>query len=186
MSNVMQPGWWLASDGKWYPPQLRDTVKDRLVSPSGADESGGPGWWLASDGKWYPPALHPDAKDRASQARSQPSEPKSEPQDAYGQARESSEESAYRRYVGFVPDPGPEPEIRPELREPLREPAFVGAIPVYEESEEIWSSEGSWPAHLDDDGVSSRQSGAFRADDPGTPRTSGRPRHRKHSRRWIR
>ena len=32
------PGWWLASDGRWYPPQ----------PPA-------PGWWLASDGRWYPP-----------------------------------------------------------------------------------------------------------------------------------
>ena len=29
-------GWWIASDGRWYPPQGR-------------------GWWLASDGNWYPP-----------------------------------------------------------------------------------------------------------------------------------
>lgn len=34
-------GWWLASDGKWYPPR--------------------PGWWIASDGRWYPPELHPNA-----------------------------------------------------------------------------------------------------------------------------
>ena len=42
MSDVSQaPGWWQASDGKWYPP---------------ADaERPGPGWWLASDGNWYPP-----------------------------------------------------------------------------------------------------------------------------------
>lgn len=43
MSDVSQgPGWWQASDGKWYPP------KD-------ADKAPAPGWWLASDGKWYPP-----------------------------------------------------------------------------------------------------------------------------------
>lgn len=36
-----EPGWWLASDGRWYPP---------------ADEPPAPGWWLASDGQWYPPA----------------------------------------------------------------------------------------------------------------------------------
>lgn len=45
MSDVSQgPGWWQASDGKWYPPRE-------------SDEPPGPGWWLASDGKWYPPEL---------------------------------------------------------------------------------------------------------------------------------
>ena len=43
LSDVSQgPGWWQASDGKWYPPQ------DAAQAPA-------PGWWLASDGKWYPP-----------------------------------------------------------------------------------------------------------------------------------
>ena len=37
------PGWWQASDGKWYPPEAR---------PGG-------GWWQASDGKWYPPEARP-------------------------------------------------------------------------------------------------------------------------------
>lgn len=44
------PGWWLASDLKWYPPELHPDY----VSP-------GTDWWLASDLKWYPPELHPDA-----------------------------------------------------------------------------------------------------------------------------
>jgi hypothetical protein len=39
----MGPGWWQASDGKWYPPRE-------------SDEAPEPGWWLAADGKWYPPA----------------------------------------------------------------------------------------------------------------------------------
>ena len=38
-----QPGWWQASDGKWYPPEART----QTTPP--------PGWWQASDGKWYPP-----------------------------------------------------------------------------------------------------------------------------------
>jgi hypothetical protein len=43
LSDIAQgPGWWLASDGKWYPP------RDESQAPA-------PGWWLASDGKWYPP-----------------------------------------------------------------------------------------------------------------------------------
>jgi len=45
------PGWWLASDGKWYPPHLHPNA----TKP----ESATPGSWQASDGKWYPPELHP-------------------------------------------------------------------------------------------------------------------------------
>jgi len=43
------PGWWIASDGKWYPPESAPTA----VAPP-------PGWWQASDGRWYPPDTHPD------------------------------------------------------------------------------------------------------------------------------
>lgn len=56
------PGWWLASDGKWYPPETTPTVTPPTPPTSapqpGAPGIGGapaPGWWLASDGKWYPP-----------------------------------------------------------------------------------------------------------------------------------
>ncbi len=46
MSDVSQgPGWWQASDGKWYPPADADRPA--------------PGWWLASDGNWYPPEAAP-------------------------------------------------------------------------------------------------------------------------------
>ena len=45
-----RPGWWLASDGNWYPPETHPDV-----------EPVGPGWWVASDGNWYPPETHPDA-----------------------------------------------------------------------------------------------------------------------------
>jgi hypothetical protein len=41
MSDVQQDvDWWVASNGKWYPP---------------AQEAPKAGWWVASDGKWYPP-----------------------------------------------------------------------------------------------------------------------------------
>jgi len=41
------PGWWIASDGKWYPPEpTMDGSHPGLPAP---------GWWLASDGYWYPP-----------------------------------------------------------------------------------------------------------------------------------
>ena len=47
--------WWLASDGRWYPPQ--QWLGPGPVASSAADR----GWWLASDGRWYPPEQHPDA-----------------------------------------------------------------------------------------------------------------------------
>jgi len=40
------PGWWLASDGRWYPPHPPSTGEQ---IPQVSD------WWLASDGRWYPP-----------------------------------------------------------------------------------------------------------------------------------
>src|SRR5664280_760081 len=53
MSDVSQgPGWWQASDGKWYPPQPQ---QNPAPAPTGADTPLGPGWWQATDGKWYPP-----------------------------------------------------------------------------------------------------------------------------------
>ena len=64
MSNTSQgPGWWLASDGKWYPPELHP---DASVTIQNAEKMGGssapqgPGWWEASDRRWYPPEAHPD------------------------------------------------------------------------------------------------------------------------------
>lgn len=58
MSDTSQgPGWWIASDGRWYPPAAEQSAPPPSVdppSPSGGPPS--PGWWLASDGNWYPPA----------------------------------------------------------------------------------------------------------------------------------
>ena len=50
-AQVPGPGWWLASDGNWYPPETHPNA-----APAGPD------WWLASDGNWYPPETHPDAE----------------------------------------------------------------------------------------------------------------------------
>lgn len=41
------PGWWQASDGRWYPPDAR-----QVPDPNA-------GWWQASDGRWYPPTARP-------------------------------------------------------------------------------------------------------------------------------
>src|SRR5580704_16392793 len=52
MSDVSQgPGWWLASDGRWYAPELHPDYKAHSAA----------GWWQASDGRWYPPEQHPDS-----------------------------------------------------------------------------------------------------------------------------
>jgi hypothetical protein len=73
MSDVSQgPGWWVASDGKWYPPEqasqptqvaqpasaaqpVQATQPGAAPTPAGAETSQGPGWWQATDGRWYPP-----------------------------------------------------------------------------------------------------------------------------------
>jgi hypothetical protein len=43
------PGWWKATSGTWYPPEMYPSD-----TPRGDD------WWIAGDGKWYPPQFHPD------------------------------------------------------------------------------------------------------------------------------
>jgi hypothetical protein len=59
------PGWWLASDGNWYPPELASPApaesSAHVVPPVSqpAEPTPPPGWWLASDGNWYPPELAP-------------------------------------------------------------------------------------------------------------------------------
>jgi len=57
MSDVSQgPGWWIASDGKWYPPQEQSASPP---APIAADVAPGPGYWKATDGNWYPPQQPP-------------------------------------------------------------------------------------------------------------------------------
>jgi hypothetical protein len=50
--------WWIASDGKWYPPETHPDPAWRLP-PVEAAAPPGPGWWQASDGLWYSPELRP-------------------------------------------------------------------------------------------------------------------------------
>lgn len=51
MSEQAQgPGWWKASDGKWYPPETHPSTQTEHPE----------GWWLASDGNWYPPESRPE------------------------------------------------------------------------------------------------------------------------------
>lgn len=64
MSDVVSQarGWWLAADGKWYPPHLHpehvelEPAAELALASAGAAQSQ---WWLASDGRWYPPETHP-------------------------------------------------------------------------------------------------------------------------------
>ncbi len=50
-----QAGWWMASDGRWYPPEQHPS---RNTAPQA-------GWWMASDGRWYPPEQHPSCRQPA-------------------------------------------------------------------------------------------------------------------------
>ena len=60
----MGPGWWQASDGRWYPPKESEEAPEpgwwlaadgRWYPPVDAADPPEPGWWLAADGRWYPP-----------------------------------------------------------------------------------------------------------------------------------
>jgi len=52
MSDTSQgPGWWLASDGRWYPPHLYSSPAESPPIPSS---------WPAPDDRWSPPE-HPAA-----------------------------------------------------------------------------------------------------------------------------
>jgi hypothetical protein len=58
MSHVSRgPGWWMASDGRWYRPEQHP---DYVPPPTMNGASPGPGWWMATDENWYPPEQHPD------------------------------------------------------------------------------------------------------------------------------
>lgn len=48
------PGWWLATDGRWYPPEQYPGVGPYPGVTAH-------GWWQATDGQWYPWAQHPAA-----------------------------------------------------------------------------------------------------------------------------
>ncbi len=69
MSESAQgPGWWLASDGRWYPPeqapgyapQPQTPAASPISAPVVGTDAPPPGWWQASDGSWHPPEQHPD------------------------------------------------------------------------------------------------------------------------------
>lgn len=55
-------GWWVASDGKWYPPQGQPAPASPPSPPQvpSSDMQIDPDWWRASDGRWYPPTTSPN------------------------------------------------------------------------------------------------------------------------------
>lgn len=187
MSEVMQgPGWWLASDGKWYPPELRASTSDDLTSPEGATSPQGEGWWFASDGKWYPPALHPDVLAATPGGASH----ENAPETRSATRLDEDEASLFRHYVGFVPELGPEPEIRAALREPLPEHALVSSESAGVRSDSIVPLDtANEPPRATEDDLFDIEWGDWDAweaskpeDVPDQPRG---PRHAK-GRRWLR
>lgn len=56
MSEVAQgPGWWQASDGKWYAPELHPSYRPPTPPITYPAPTPPPGYWRAADGNWYPP-----------------------------------------------------------------------------------------------------------------------------------
>jgi hypothetical protein len=51
-------GWWIAWDGRWYPPHLHPDA----TQPDGTASESPLEWWLASDGRWYAPGARPDSR----------------------------------------------------------------------------------------------------------------------------
>jgi hypothetical protein len=61
--------WWIASDGKWYPPEAHPDAGFEESRPSVDTPGPASGSWQASDGNWYAAELHPDNIEDAGAAR---------------------------------------------------------------------------------------------------------------------
>ncbi len=108
----MGPGWWEASDGKWYPPRESDeapapgwwlAADGKWYPPADADTPPEPGWWLAADGKWYPPA---DA-DHEPEPEPEPKADAPEPQPAPVAAKPAPEPTPVASAAAATPAPAP-------------------------------------------------------------------------------
>jgi hypothetical protein len=78
MSDTSQgPGWWIASDGKRYPPEQATQVAVQVApeatavagpatAPGGYSVPPGPGYYQATDGNWYPqqPGMAPQKEKK--------------------------------------------------------------------------------------------------------------------------
>ena len=66
MSEASQgPGWWVASDGQWYPPEMHPDFRAQVPPPPPPQPppvvaSPGPGSSQATDGQWYPSTQVPN------------------------------------------------------------------------------------------------------------------------------
>ncbi len=81
MSDSAQgPGWWLASDGRWYPPEQAPGYEPQPETPAASPLSAPvvgpdmppPGWWQGADGQWYPPQSQQAASPSRPVEREQP------------------------------------------------------------------------------------------------------------------
>jgi hypothetical protein len=138
-------GWWLASDGKWYPPSEADrppapgwwiAADGKWYPPKEADESPGPGWWLASDGKWYAPeertggagASTESKRSAAPKARSRrPARSKAKSSGTRGSRRRAAKAETAAAPVDEKPNRGTPATSAPPATEPAAEPAPVAA-----------------------------------------------------------
>lgn len=126
MSEVSQgPGWWVASDGKWYPPEQHPSVRQAVASPMAT---------TAPRSAAAPPSSHavydsefvgdvPGAAPPSS-AAPPPDLPSYWSGDQRGQAGAGTEGPARPANI-----PAPPPVIIPQVRTPLRRPATVAGLP---------------------------------------------------------
>ncbi len=89
------PGWWLAADGKYYPPEQHPDYQQQIAARAAEQQqptapqaavqpqatAPGPGWWLAADGRYYPPEQHPEYRR---QVAPPPTAPRAAPPSAPG------------------------------------------------------------------------------------------------------
>ncbi len=131
MSDTSQgPGWWLASDGKWYPPEQwtgppntnplggqtggpsQPTMPSQSMPSQSMPSQSMPGESMAQPGSTYPPA-QPEPSERAGS----PAEPGSPGQAPYGA----------NAWPGAAPPIPPGYGSTPYGAAPYGQPAYVGA-----------------------------------------------------------
>ena len=97
------PGWWMASDGNWYPPEAVPAPRPPQPPPPPPESSPSPGWWKASDGNWYPPGGPSVAQEPPVGSRvDSPEGGEARPVGAAVEAAERSNRSiAYTTLAGF-------------------------------------------------------------------------------------
>jgi hypothetical protein len=163
-------GWWLASDGKWYPP-----VESFAVKGSGARVGAGPetpqpaaGWWLASDHKWYGPDFPSGA---ASAFPAVVSGDESGRGATGGSGRGSGSWFAAMEWAARGTGPGRQP-APPETRSSGGRPAFAQPAPVAQQAGAPDAGDASAGRSADTLGSAPDQPGTV---GPGRPGGDPRP-----------